>query len=87
MSTSKALPRVLLTFSGDLLEWSRFKLALEVSTVLSDYSDSENLIHLCEALKGDMKQLIMERRLQKFTKYSSDRAEMIPATRKKSRYG
>ena len=47
MSTSKALP----TFSGDSLEWSRFKRAFEVPTLLGNFSDSENLIRLCEALK------------------------------------
>lgn len=49
MSSAKTLQ----SFSGDPLDWPRFKQAFELSTSLGDYSDRENIMRLSEALKGD----------------------------------
>ena len=52
MTNSKLLPK----FSGDPLEWSKFKREFEISTIIGGYSDNENLLRLCEALKGDARE-------------------------------
>ena len=49
ISSTKSLP----VFPGDPLEWNKFKQEFDISTVLSGYSDGENLMRLCNALKGD----------------------------------
>ena len=52
MTSSKVLPK----FSGDPLEWSKFKREFEMSTTLGSYSDSENLLRLCNALEGEARE-------------------------------
>lgn len=40
-------------FSGNSLEWLRFKSAFETSSALGNYSDEENVSRLYKSLKGD----------------------------------
>lgn len=49
MTSAKQLP----SFSGDPLDWVRFKQAFLNSTQLGKYSDSENIMRLSDALKGE----------------------------------
>ena len=49
LSSSKNLPR----FSGDPLDWNRFKCAYECSTTNGNFSERENLSRLYDALKDD----------------------------------
>ena len=49
LSLTKKLP----TFSGDLLDWFRFKQAFEYSIDIGEYGDRENCIRLFEALSGE----------------------------------
>ena len=37
-------------FSGDPLEWSKFKLEFEIYTIVGGHSNNENILRLCEAL-------------------------------------
>ena len=46
------------TFSGNSLEWLRFKRAFEHSKTLGRYSDTENLSRLFNCLKGDARQSV-----------------------------
>ena len=48
----------LLSFSGNSLEWLRFKRAFEQSTKLGNYSDAENASRLYNCLKGEAREAI-----------------------------
>lgn len=52
MTSAKQLP----SFSGDPLDWVRFKQAFICSTKLGRYSDSENIMRLSDALKGEARE-------------------------------
>ena len=54
MMSAKSLP----VFSGEKLEWLRFKQAFELSTELGGYSDLENVARLFEALKGEAEEAV-----------------------------
>lgn len=54
LTSNKSLP----TFSGDCLEWLRFKQAFELSTELGNYSDKENLTRLYGCLQGEAKDAV-----------------------------
>lgn len=47
-----------LTFSGNPLEYLRFKRAFQQSTVLGNYSDLENVSRLYDCLKGEAKEAV-----------------------------
>ena len=53
-AAQKELP----TFSGDPLDWLRFKRAFEHSTTLGSYSDSENVSRLFSCLKGNARNAV-----------------------------
>ena len=52
LTSGKKLP----SFSGDPLEWTRFKRDFEISTILGDYSDSENITRLWDTLAGEARE-------------------------------
>ena len=54
MTSAKALS----SFSGDPLDWIRFKEAFEHSTELGNYSDRENVMRLYDCLKGDARNAV-----------------------------
>lgn len=54
LTTAKSLP----PFSGDSLEWVRFKQAFETSSRLGAYSEAENVMRLYDALKGVAKEAV-----------------------------
>lgn len=54
LTYKKGLPQ----FSGDCLEWLRFKRAFETSSNLGGFSDTENIARLFEALKGEAKDAV-----------------------------
>lgn len=53
-----SLNKSLLEFSGDSLDWLRFKNAFELSTRLGGYSDSENVARLHQCLKGEAREAV-----------------------------
>ena len=54
MSSAKSFP----TFSGDSMEWPRFKQVYEVTTELGVYNDKENAARLYDALRGDARNAV-----------------------------
>ena len=52
MTSGKKLP----TFSDNPLEWPRFKKEFELSTILGDYTDSENVSRLWDTLIKDARE-------------------------------
>lgn len=54
LTSAKSLP----TFSGDSLEWLRFKQAYELSSRVGAYSPEENVARLFEALKSDAREAV-----------------------------
>ena len=54
MSSAKSLP----TFSGDSMEWPRFKQVYEVTTELGVYNDKENAARLYDVLRGDARNAV-----------------------------
>lgn len=54
LTTAKGLP----PFSGDSLEWVRFKQAFEASSKLGAYSEAENVMRLYDALNGTAKEAV-----------------------------
>lgn len=54
LTSTKMLPK----FSGDILEWLRFKQAYKLSTELGGYTEEENVARLYEALTGEAKETV-----------------------------
>ncbi|XP_063368187.1 uncharacterized protein LOC134656557 [Cydia amplana] len=54
LATSKDLP----LFSGESLEWIQFKKSYEQSTMLCNYSDTENIARLEKCLRGEAKETV-----------------------------
>lgn len=54
LTSAKSLPK----FTGDCLEWLRFKQSFELSSELGGYSERENVARLYEALKGEAREAV-----------------------------
>lgn len=53
ISNRKSLP----AFSGDALDWTRYKQAYDISTETDAYSDHENVIRIFESLRGEAREM------------------------------